>query len=194
MGRGGGGVVVFDLADAEVDDLHEVGLAVLVDDEDVGRLHVAVDDAGRVGGLQGAEGLQGEMDGAHGLHAAAEALEELPEVEAVEELHDEVRGAVGQAADVVDLHDVVAVDLRRGDPLVHEALDRAVERHDGRAHELERHRRAPDEVRGLRDGAHPALAEERLDAVLPVEHVAGPWISVLVGGEGLRHGVRAAVA
>jgi hypothetical protein len=51
-----------DLRDAEVDDLHEVGAAVAVDEEDVLGLEIAVDDALVVGRAQRLRDLRGDLD------------------------------------------------------------------------------------------------------------------------------------
>ncbi len=102
-----------------------------------------MNDPRGVRGLEGAQRLEREMDGAGGRNERPLARNELPEVAALQVLHDEIRRAARQAPHVVDLHDVVAVDLRRGDAFVDESLDGALQRQHGAAHEFERDGRAP---------------------------------------------------
>ena len=129
-----------------------------------------MNDAGRVRRLEGPERLHREVDRSRRLQRRSLALQQLTEVAALEVLHDEVRRAARQAPDVEDLHDVVAVYLRSGDAFVDEPLDGARERQDRAAHELERDRRAPQQVGRLGDRAHTAFPQEMLDPVLAVEH------------------------
>ena len=57
-------------AHAEVEELHERQRAVRADDEDVLRLHVAVDDAERVRGFEAGEHLHRELDRLVGIETA----------------------------------------------------------------------------------------------------------------------------
>jgi hypothetical protein len=166
------------LADAEVDQLDEIGLAVLVDDEAVRRLHVAVDDPGGVRRLQRPQDLKAEVHGARRIEPAPLAREQLPEVAPVEVLHHEVGRPGRQPADVEHLHHVVAVDLGSRHPFVDEPLHGPLERQDSRAHELQGDRRPSQDVGRLGDRTHPPLAEQLLDAVLPIEHFARLGIRV----------------
>src|SRR6188508_836362 len=74
------------LADAEVDDLDEVRLAVVRDHEAVGRLEIAMNDPGLVRDLQAAQKLQDEVHRARriGEPALALALEQGGQILAVQ--------------------------------------------------------------------------------------------------------------
>ena len=133
-----------------------------------------MDDPGVVRHLEPAQRLDDEIDGALNLEARVPfSRDDLGEIVPLHVLHDEVGGPVRELPDVEHVDDVVAVDLRGGDPFVQEALDRSGDGDHVRAHELQRDRRAPEEVRRLRHGAHPPFAEEVLDLVLPVDDLAG---------------------
>ena len=141
-------------------------------DEQVVRLHVAVDDAHVVRGLQRVTDLP---DDAHRPgHARLLARQQLGEALALEHLHHAVHPGPprdrGLLDEVEDLHDVRVVDLVDRARLVEEALDEVgVLRVLGPQH---LHRRRPTEahVPGLEDPAHRPLAEDPLEPVLP-EHV-----------------------
>jgi hypothetical protein len=151
--------------------LHEV-VPVPLEDKQVVRLHVAMDDAHVVRGLQGITDLP---DDAHrpGPPPAARA-QQLGEALALEHLHDAVhpgppRGR-GLLDEVEDLHDVARGDLVDRARLVEEALDEVrVPRVLGPEH---LHRRWPTEahVPGLEDPTHRPLSEDPLEPELP-EHV-----------------------
>jgi hypothetical protein len=115
------------------------------------------------------------------------AVDEIREIDALEVLHDEVRRARGERPDVEDLHAVVALDLRRRDALVVEALDRARHRQEHRVHELERDACLAELVGRQRHRAHAAFAEQLVDDVLALEDVPGLRIALVVGA-GLGHG------
>ena len=96
------------LGDAEVDDL---GLAARRD-HDVGRLDVAVDDAGVVGSGEPACDLRAEGDDA--LDRQRPALDVLLERLALVAGHDDEHPAVDGLVDVVDGADVRVVERRGG--------------------------------------------------------------------------------
>src|SRR5690606_9356773 len=85
-----------------------------------------------------------------------------------------------------------AVDLRRGDGLVEEAIDDAALLDDVGAHELERDRRLAQDVVGAQHRAHGPRAENLLDLVLLIEDLARVGIGGLsLGRHGARHRSRA---
>ncbi len=146
------------LGEAEVRDLH----AAVPGDEDVGRLHVAVEDADRVRGVEAARG--GEDDLGRVLPGERAALlHELGGRGPVHELHGDVRDPVLDARPV-DLDDLARDDLRGGLRLALEARDRLlVVGEDDLDHDVPLELRVAREV----DGAHPASPEEAHDLVLP---------------------------
>ena len=90
------------LGDAEVEQLHEVGVVLGLEQHHVGGLDVAVDDARLVGLAEGAEKLLADGGGA-GLGQPPLAPEDVEEVLAVEVLHGQVEPLVSlQLAEVED--------------------------------------------------------------------------------------------
>ncbi len=120
---------------------------------------------------------------AHGTGQHAALLEQRAEVVAVEELHHHVRDVVLEPADVGDLRDVLALQLRGGLGLAGEALDRVVVEQDVLAQHLDRDALVELEVRALGDHAHPALAEDRVDPVL-ARGRPGRWLTPASAGLG----------
>ena len=168
------------LGDTEVGQLHVLRLGVgfvLLHEEDVLGLEIAVDDAHLVRTRQRARHLHADARGAWPREAAA--LDVGKQRVTLDELHHEIRDAVG-LADVGDLHDILVVDAIDGARLAEEALavlgdqrelgpedldgaearDQLVAREvdDGHAAGAE----APDEAVSRRDGA----AEEAVLALL----------------------------
>ena len=112
-------VVVEEAGQAEVEDLDDAGAV----HEQVGRLDVAVDQAGLVGVLQAEGGLMDVVGGANRVKRAA-ALDQVLEADAVDVLHDEeVEFAV--PVHVVGADDVGMAQLGDGLGLAVEAFDRA---------------------------------------------------------------------
>ena len=109
-------------ADAEVEHLDEVGLAVARDEEDVLGLEVAVDDAGRVRRRQRPADLDRDLAGAFGIEPAL-VRQHVGEIDPVEVLHDEVGAPVVGGAEVHHVDDVGVPDARRGARLAPEAFD-----------------------------------------------------------------------
>ena len=132
----------------------------------VGRLDVAVDDAGAVREIERVAQL------AHDAHHLLQlkslvGVEEGLEFLALDELHDEVRD-VAFLAEVVDLDNVRMVEPRDRPRFAHEAhrvilgrifVEVALE--DG----LDRHPASEARILALVDDAHRALADRALDAV-----------------------------
>ncbi len=149
--------------DAEVGDESHLVLV----DEDVLRLDVAVDDVQVVGGAQAAQHLaqdgQGGLLGVHLL--AAEVLEQ---VVCVDVLHGDEGKAVSEA-EIEALHDVAVADLAGQFQLELEALEGfrlVVDRH---GEDLQRDDLVDRLVDGGADVAHGPCAEEALDAVAAPE-------------------------
>jgi hypothetical protein len=107
--RGGRDGVRRIFGDSEVDDLDEVGLAVVRGDEHVGRLQISMDDPLVVDGLQTVRDLCGEAAGA--LDGEATALDDAIERVALQVFHHQIRSPLGQHAEVDDVNGVGMVDL-----------------------------------------------------------------------------------
>ena len=174
------------LGEAEVGDLH----AAIGAPEDVRGLDVSVDDPRPIRGAQAPGDLQHHPAGLFGIEGLA-PLQDVVEGAALDALHREVehppliRGGPGGRlgatigdeagpSDVVDAHDVRALQLRLGarlllQPLLVSGAAEHVAQH------LERDRPIQAEVAGAIDGAHAADAEHRLDPVVvdlgPDEHL-----------------------
>ena len=93
---------------------------VVLAEQDVGRLDVAVDEAVAVGGVQRAADLRDDVRRALRREASVGA-HERPQVRAVDEAHDDEQHAVALAR-VVHGDDVRVLDRGRGLGLGHEAL------------------------------------------------------------------------
>jgi hypothetical protein len=157
-----------ELGEAEVEDLGEQPPLFILGEEDVLGLEIAVDDGGAVGLGQAAADLGG--DGHRGL-AVEEADLGHPLVERVagEQLEHQEGRPVFEAAGVVDVADVGAVDGGGGAGLAEEALD-----DDGRGRQLvgedlDGHALADVDVLGLVHGRHAATADLAGDPVFPRE-------------------------
>src|SRR5581483_8965713 len=139
---------------AEVDDL---GAALGVD-EDVGRLHVAVDDARLVRVLERLRHVAGDLAGAAPGDAVRRVLDELLEARARDELHREVERAADLAR-VEDRADVGVLELRRAPRLALEALHRGLAARLLAVQDLERDRASDARVARLEDDPHAPFAE-----------------------------------
>jgi hypothetical protein len=155
------------LGDAEVGDDHATGGR----QQHVGRLDVAVDDAGPVGDDQGL-GDAGPDPGRLGLVERA-PVEELAERLAVDQLHDDGLESGGRAG-VVDRDDRGMGQAGRGEGLGAEpgdergVLDQVLEQ------DLHRHGAVEDLVAGLPDAGHAPCGEGVVEAVAPGEEVPRP--------------------
>ena len=160
------------LGDAEVEHLHAVRPVGALGEEEVRGLEVAVDDAESVGLGDGLAGLEHHVD-RDALIDPAVLLQDVLEVHPVEVLHDEVRRARLQRADVVDLHRVLAAGCstaaRR---LAHEARHHVGVHRHLRVEELDGDLLVEVKVHGRHHGAHAPDAEHALDAILADEDVA----------------------
>ena len=155
--------------DAEV---HQVG-EVVVGDQDVRWLDVAVHDTGGVGGVQRRGDLEDDRHRAW-RGQGAESLENAVEVGALDHAHLQVHLPVDFAV-IVDRHDVgflqSAGDARLA---LHPLAEHRILAELG-GHQLDRDRPLLHGVLGLVDLAHPAAAQQPLEVVGP-EHRAGPRV------------------
>jgi hypothetical protein len=133
-------------------------------EEDVLRLHVAMDEAAPLGVRQRLEQRVGEPQDLILRQAPPAAGQELLERAALDELERDVVAARGAVVPLVDhRHDVRVVQQRGGLRLAQEAQDElAVDRQVG-GEDLERHGAVEAHLPGEVDLAHGARAERALD-------------------------------
>ena len=176
--------VAGDLRQPEVDHLEDRRARRALRQKEIRRLEVAMDDPLGVG--------RGHRfacfdDVTHRLvdRETSAAGDERAEVLALQVLHDDVRGAVGEHADVEDARDVLALEFCRRPRLARKARDEVRPAERARQEKLERD--PPIEIEMVRhdDDAHPAGAEDPFDAVLPGNDVARlHWTEMLGHGHG----------
>ena len=143
-------------------------------DEEVRELHVAMNDADAVGLGQGLARLHHVLDGlGHGDRSAL--LRERGEIAAVEVLHDDVRLAGLERADVEHLGDVLVAQAHHRLRLAEKAAGRFGLVGDAATPPQELHRDELIELQVSRsdDVAHASAPKHALDAVLARENVAG---------------------
>ena len=131
--------------------------------EDVGRLDVAMDDAGPVGGVErvGDVGGDGEQVGDWQRTGAQPILQRL----AFEPLHGDERRS-GVLADLVDGADMRMVERRSRPRFAPKSFDRGRVGRHRRGQKLERDLASEPQILGQIDDTHPATAEQRLDSVV----------------------------
>ena len=152
------------LGDAEVEELDEVGIAAALDPEAVVRLHVAVDDALLVGGVEGPADLEDHPPQPRPGKPAL-LLDGRREVFALEQLHRQERLTLIGVAEVDDVDDVLVLDHRRGLRLTEESLGDVRRVAEIRAQDLDREAAMDRDVLGDVDRAHPALGDPFEDLV-----------------------------
>jgi hypothetical protein len=129
-----------------------------------------------VGRREAVGDLRGDVADALDGHTFA-ALEHRRDALALEELHHDVRGAIGELAEVGDVHDVRVADARSRTRFLEETLqDLLVARHVGAQH-LHRDLLRDDLVARAVDDAHPAFADHLFDLVAMIER--GPEVRIL---------------
>ena len=135
-------------------------------DHHVGGLHVAVDDAARVGVIQGGGHVADDAARRGGVEPAG--LDQVVDGLAVDVLEDE-EDVLAILGDGVDVHDVGMMKGRDGLGLGHEAGTLAGVAADLVAHLLDGHAAGERAVRALEDHAHAAGADLAGDLVLPAD-------------------------
>ncbi len=168
--------------DAEVEHLDDL-LVLVVRQEDVVGLEVAVDDAA---GVHRGEGAKERDAHPHDLldGQPVEPLHTLGEGLARQVLHDEVR-ATGRILVVVQhVDDAAARHRRRGPRFLVEATQDVRVGGQARQEHLDRHATAHGDVHGLEDRSHAADPEHALEPVPPAElqphESPGPLLAVRV--------------
>ena len=156
----------------KIDDLDEVALTrLLLENEDVVGLEIAVRDAGCVSGSQPVEQLRHQR-----RHLRRGHLIELRDSPAhrlaVEELHHDEPLAVRERADIEHLEDVVVADAARGLRFALEALDDFGVLGHGRVQHLDGDTPLDAGVLAQVDGAHAAFPDASQHLVLSVDDAA----------------------
>jgi len=126
-----------------------------------------VNNAFLVRGGQGGGDLDADLHRLGGGELAAAAVEPLGQRRALQVLHDEEAGAVGEAAEVGDLHQAGVADQVGGPRLVEEAVDGLGAAAGLWVEDLDRDAALDDLVDGFVDGAHAARAKLTHDPVGP---------------------------
>ena len=167
------GVGQFLLADgpgeAEVGEL-EVRLPILVREEKVGGLDVAVDNALAMGVAKGPRRLDGDRARLVGQELAF-AVDVLVQVGALDILHRQEKGAV-DLREFVDRDDVLVVEAGRAAGLAPKAFDHARLEGEVGLEDFEGHGPAEIDIHGLVDGSHAPGGDVGLHLVLADTKVA----------------------
>ncbi len=154
-----GHVLVDQLGDAEIEDLHQIRAVLGAPDDDVVRFEIAVNDADRVRRRQAVADLRdhaeraAERDAARGPH-------EPPQAVPGEQLHDDEDRPVLQLDVVDDIDDVAVADEVDRARLLEEARDRVATLRVVLAEELERDVASELGVLGAVDASHAAPADD----------------------------------
>src|SRR5690606_19235601 len=151
-----------ELGDAEVEDLDELGHTLWLNDEDVGRLEVPVDDALFVGLGEGGGGLTDEECGGLWIErrvARDATVEALP----LEVLHDDEVNAFGGLTGVEDLNGVRMSELADGERFADEAFHDLAVAGEFWSEDLDGVGSPEPLLAGAIDVAHAPFGQQRLD-------------------------------
>ena len=147
-----------DLGDPEVG---EIRVAVL-GEEDILRLHVAVDDPATVGVVERTGDRREDGDHLRSLEAARLALgvEMLVEIAAIDVLHHQIDMPI-MLADIVNGQDMGVLQSRHRARLALETLGIVRLVRQRRGQDLDRDRPLEDRIEGAIDGRHPPRPSKR---------------------------------
>ena len=170
--------LVVELRHAEVDELWcDVAVDVL-DEDDVVRLEIAVDDPLEVGRGQTADDRQEHLHRFDRWELPTFVEVVLQRV-ACEQLHDKERVAVRRLTEVHHTHDRRMVELRGRSCFLKQTQGGFLARHVA-SDQFERHVDMQRHVPRGPNGAHPALAQQAVESVLPSDQRAR-LVDVAVG-------------
>ena len=142
-------------------------------EEDIGGLHIAVDDPLRVGVIERASDLLHQIER---RREAAEALQALIQRAPGDQFGHEVEGAV-IVAEVVDAEDV-GVAQARGDPrLLAEALHEGRVARQARVDQLDRHEAIERGLIGAAHRRHPPAPQAFAQFIAPGEYLPRPSLA-----------------
>jgi hypothetical protein len=131
-------------------------------EQHVGGLHVTMDEAARVGGIERARHLREDPDRVPRIEAATlQALFQIRPLDIAHSDEEEVFGRPG----LVDRNDVGMVDRRSEFRLTEESITERVVLGKTGGEELERNPPLEPQILGKVDDAHAAPAEKRLDPI-----------------------------
>ncbi len=177
-------VVVDDLGDPEVDDLHGL-VAVGFDDEDVRGFEIAVNHPLSVRVLESSEDL---VDQAQGVPRGEIALaEDLAERSASQARHDHEVHAAVRGPVVVDLEAVGVVEARHALRLALESLRAAHGVGDLRVEDFHGDGALELELHAPKDDPHPAGSDHLVEAVGARDRLAEQVRELVRDGLGVRH-------
>ena len=164
------GMAWLDLRDAEIEHLHEVGVRVLLDEHDVVGLEVAMDDAGVVRLLERDRDLAHDVERTRGLDRPLR--DHFVERDTLDVFEDEKERAVGELAEVGRRGDVRMLDPRRGLGFATKAPEHLFVVAQVGVQQLQRHALSHQRVLREEHGAHPAFADQLVEAVTLRDHRA----------------------
>ncbi|MFO0654839.1 MAG: hypothetical protein U0787_07150 [Polyangia bacterium] len=156
-----------DFGDAEVDDLYKVFLSLALEEKDVLRFEVAVDDALGVRRVQTACHLCRDQTDARWVQRSFQ--NRLRQRLSLEKLHHEIGVSVGKNAEIGDVDDVAVADFRSGLGFLDEALHRRRVLCCLFAQDFYRHRLVDEHMAGLVDHAHAAFTQPRFDGISTID-------------------------
>jgi len=159
-----------ELRHAEVEHLHDVAHRAGRLEEDVPRLHVAMDDPRAVRRRETRKELDADERRARRLDATG-GLEHVLERRAFEHLHHEERRLTRVVLEVGDLHEVRMPERRRRLRLAPEPHEQLLARREILADGLQRDAQPERDLRRLVDLAH-APAADRLDDLVAARRIA----------------------
>ena len=162
--------------EAEVCDVHVLAGV----EQDVGRLHVAVDEAARVRRVQRARDLRADPDGPCRVERPFAAQQHC-QIAPLDVAHGQVEAAV-YVARVVDRDGVRVLERRCQLALAQEPFTEALVQSQLRGDELDRHRPLQPAVIRPVDDSHPALADQLFQ---PVAEELSPAVEFGLGAHGL---------
>ena len=184
-GSGVLGVGADGLGEAEVGDLDRAAVG-LVGDEDVLRLHVAVDQAGPVGRGEGGDDRlqQGQRPRRRHRRLLADHVAQRVAGDVLHDQEDGVGAVGGVVALVVDADDVGMVEACGRAGLAHEALGELVVVTEPGVHHLHRDDAVEAGVGGLVDTGHATAGDASPDAVAAIQQTTDEGVAAGVGRRG----------
>ena len=157
------GIGRVELGDAEVDQLHEVAVPLIVDDEDVRGLDVAVEDASRVSRREALAELPGDEGGPERLDGPL-LVDELGDRSPVQTLHRDKGDALLGGAIVEDPHNVLVQERADHAALLHEPREGIHALSEVALEDLDRRELPRGDVMGIEDRRHAPRRDETFEA------------------------------
>ena len=162
-----------ELCDSKVEDLGEVGVAVLVDENHVLGFDIPMNDPGVVRIGESAEHVAADVKRTLPFEARL-PFEQIEKQHAVQQLQHHVEGAVAKLAEVRHVDAVRMVDAANGKRLALEAFGHFLDFFDLGMQQLQRQRSPNRNVLRKIDTAHPAGAENPGNTVARIQDIPDP--------------------